>query len=149
MTLPKHGQPPRCADCNSVVSHRRSIRCKNCSMKLRALTKERLLAGATPDDNGCWIWQRAFKSADGRRTVQYGWVTYQGRQMGAHRAVWIALNGQIPDGLCVCHTCDVPSCVNPDHLFLGTHADNMRDMAQKGRRRQPAIDARAAQEIRT
>lgn len=56
-----------------------------------------------------------------------------GRQVYAHRYAWVLANGPIAPGLVVCHTCDNPPCINVDHLFIGTQADNVRDMYAKGR----------------
>ena len=63
----------------------------------------------------------------------YGKVTRNGRRIGTHRAAWEDANGPIPDGMEVLHRCDNPPCINVDHLFIGTHRDNMKDMAAKGR----------------
>lgn len=77
---------------------------------------------------GCWLWT-ASTTRDG-----YGrWQPESGQNVLAHRFGWELLHGSIPAGLEVCHRCDTPSCQRPDHLFLGTHAENMADCSAKGR----------------
>lgn len=89
--------------------------------------KARIKSKVVVDENGCWKWQ-GYISQNG-----YGNSTLKNKRIQAHRLSYLAFIGEIPGGLFVCHKCDVRDCVNPDHLFLGTHLDNMRDMVQKGR----------------
>lgn len=84
----------------------------------------------TIDSSGCWIWAGSKKGGSG-----YGRVSHEGRYIGAHRGSYMAYVGEIPEGLLVLHKCDVKLCVNPSHLFVGTHSDNMQDMLRKGRGR--------------
>ena len=77
--------------------------------------------------DACWEWVGA-RDRDG-----YGQFGSTPRGRLAHRISWERSNGPIPSGMCVCHTCDCTSCVNPAHMFLGTHTENMRDCSKKGR----------------
>lgn len=89
--------------------------------------ESRLLRNVTKTET-CWLWTGALAA------FGYGTVNSKGRRsIRAHRLSWEIYRGEIPAGLCVLHKCDVPACVNPDHLFLGTKSDNMRDCAVKGR----------------
>lgn len=87
--------------------------------------------------SGCWLWTGAVGSGT------YGTMTRNikgGKSLYklAHRFSWERHNGPIPEGLCVLHKCDVRTCVNPGHLFLGTQKDNLHDMHKKGRDIPPA-----------
>jgi hypothetical protein len=85
-----------------------------------------------PEPNGgCWLWEGAIIRGYGRIRNPGAWNTYS----FVHRLAWEEANGPIPDGLHVLHRCDVTSCCNPDHLFLGTQLDNNSDMFAKGRGR--------------
>lgn len=92
-----------------------------------ATDRERFKAMWLLDHKGCWLWT-GYKVRGG-----YGDFWYSGGRMPAHRYAWIMHNGAIPEGLHVLHRCDVPACVNPEHLWLGTNTDNIRDSISKGR----------------
>ena len=80
---------------------------------------------AGPDE--CWEWQASIGKNG------YGAFKFDGWMRPASRIAWLLTNGEIPDGMLVCHKCDNRKCCNLNHLFLGTHADNMQDMMNKGR----------------
>lgn len=77
--------------------------------------------------DGCWVW-RGGKNKQGQ-----GVVRHDGKNWVTSRLAWTLTNGPIPDGMFICHKCDNPPCINPDHLFAGTPSDNMFDKYRKGR----------------
>ena len=98
---------------------------KSDSIQERLEAKRRIDAAT-----GCWLWTGAVFAAG------YGLVHMPGRKgktRGTHRVAWEIYRGPIPDGLFVLRRCDTPACFNPDHLFIGTQKDNIRDMHEKGR----------------
>jgi hypothetical protein len=115
-TAVKEGDPPMTKSKHVYVSY---------SMPLI----ERLEFHSMPEPNsGCQLWLGSGIA------FGHGRMRWDGRLQLAHRLAWKAHRGPIPDGLMVCHRCDVPSCINPAHLFLGDNRANIQDMYDKGRR---------------
>lgn len=84
------------------------------------------------EPTGCWIWTGGSR-LNGKGVPYPRHWSDSGKSVGAHRFSFELHNGPIPKGMYVCHRCDTPMCVNPEHLFIGTHRDNMRDMVEKSR----------------
>jgi len=88
---------------------------------------ERFMAKVSPEPtSGCWLWT-------GANVRGYGQLHLAGKMVRAHRLSYELRHGPLPEGSCVLHECDMPSCVNPDHLKVGSQTENMRDKGLRGR----------------
>ena len=95
---------------------------------LSPMHTSRFMTLFSPEPNtGCWLWTGALSPTD------YGLFRAGGAHYRAHRASWEIHHGPIPASMSVCHRCDVRACVNPAHLWLGSHLENMHDRSSKGR----------------
>lgn len=126
------GRPKRCA---------RKPRCHECGVAYRKAQAQAKWAATLPErfwakvskTEGCWEWQGTHDARG------YGRLCVAGRKAAlAHRIAWKLTHGELDDALVVCHRCDNPTCVRPDHLFIGTQADNVADMVAKGRHLSPS-----------
>lgn len=115
-----NGYPPH-------VSHANGARSK----AFYEATREARFWARVRKGDGCWEWTGA------RTRHGYGWVTIGGKPGRAHRWAYIFAVGPIPDGMHILHSCDNPPCCRPDHLHVGTHAENMIEMSQRGRAGRP------------
>lgn len=107
--------------------------CRSCYLSSASSLPERLWSKVAKGD-GCWEWLGK------RHESGYGLLRApKSGHLRAHRVSWEIHNGTIPEGMVVCHVCDNPPCVRPDHLFLGTRGDNAADMRAKGRGRGPRL----------
>lgn len=127
-----------CIDCGAPRKSRGSIRCRSCAS--RRFWQTGILRSRNAHELLETIVRRTRKSATGclewtgmTNSKGYGRISINGTLTLVHRFVFQNQIGPIPEGYEVCHSCDNPLCLNVDHLFLGTHSDNMRDMIRKGR----------------
>lgn len=139
---PKRTTPmPICRNCGRPVKRLEQTYCsRQCWVEYETRDPLARFWTKVEKTETCWLWR-------GKITPNgYGSFSYRNRWYPAHRFLMETLRGSLPHHLFVCHACDNPLCVRPDHLFLGTTEDNMRDMREKGRR--PAkLNAEQVREI--
>ena len=124
---------PRSAGIPANVGDKGKRNCGDQEMAKQLTVEERFWKFVTKT-HSCWLW------AGCKNRKGYGrFAVAHGNTVQAHRFAWSVRNGPAPEAMLVCHRCDTPNCVNPDHLFLGTPQDNSSDMVTKGRSKGPSL----------
>ena len=121
---------PRCGNQFAATNNRRKFCSRTCACSgTQRAWRDPVVYFSNNADVGedCWIWKGPLNSKG------YGSLSVNGKVVGSHRFSWELHNGKIIERMVVCHHCDNPSCVNPDHLFIGSQSVNLRDSAEKGR----------------
>lgn len=112
---------------SNIASKNHHLCSRACSAEFQSKVFKKAIE-YTVDENGCHIC-----TSHGTNTSGYPQIRHKGRKMLLDRYLYSLKHGEIPKGMCLLHSCDNPSCINVEHLTLGTHKENMRDMADKGR----------------
>lgn len=127
----------KCPTCSNTIYAYGIAHCHSCYHRFRRKSIQERFWKFVKKTPTCWEWQGALTTKT-KRTLAYGRLSVGGDSSVtklAHRVAWEIHRNPIPKGLCVLHKCDVPTCVNPAHLFIGTIADNVEDMVKKRRHR--------------
>jgi len=124
----------KCRACGYLY---RGAVCNLCKQKSLLAKVERVT------ESGCWIWMGCVNENGYGRVGAGNFQTNGSKTISAHRLSWRLFVGDIPAGMHLCHRCDVPSCVNPSHLFIGTPRDNIHDAIRKGRARRGKLRGEA------
>ncbi|MGD9727415.1 MAG: HNH endonuclease signature motif containing protein [Nitrospira sp.] len=120
----KHYAKGLCKSCyNGHVPYRNSPQLLSDPALKERFDKNRVEQG----EDDCWLWEASCNSSG------YGQFMFNGKPIGAHRMSWALHHQKMPGRTDVCHSCDEPSCVNPNHLWRGTRKQNHQDMSRKGR----------------
>lgn len=129
LNVRSHGNKLKTLSCGCLQKEIAANRCS--SLNLITDYKQYILNNIRLNRNGCWLWTNSmFANGYARTGIQYKIDVHKRR---AYRLSYLLFKGEFNKDLVLCHTCDNPRCVNPEHLFVGTTQDNMDDMKQKGR----------------